>query len=115
MKRVYYLILISIFSLQVISTNHVSGQIFGSGADPNNFAYKGQNFTAERENAITKYTPYFRAVLLLIGIIGMVGAFRIYVKWQQGDDVYRNIVRWFMAGLSVPIAYVIFSKFFFNT
>ena len=115
MKRVYYLCLISIFSLQIISTNSVSGQIFGSGSDPNNFTYKGKNFTSERENAITKYTPYFRAILLIISIIGMVGAFRIFVKWQQGEDVYTAIVRWFMAGLAVPIAYVIFAKFFFNT
>ena len=115
MKKIYYLFLISIFSLQIIYTNDVSGQIFGSGADPNNFTYKGKNFTSVRENAITKYTPYFRAVLLIISIIGMVGAFRIFVKWQQGEDVYSDIVRWFMAGLSVPIAYVIFSKFFFNT
>ena len=115
MKKVYWLCLISIFCLEIFSTNNVLGQIFGSGADPNNFDYRGQNFTSERENAITKYTPYFRAVLLIISIIGMVGAFRIYVKWQQGDDVYKDIVRWFMAGLAVPIAYVIFSKFFFNT
>lgn len=115
MKKIYYLFLISLFSLQIISTNDVFGQIFGSGSDPNNFTYKGKNFTSERENAITKYTPYFRAVLLIISIIGMVGAFRIFVKWQQGEDVYSDIVRWFMAGLSVPIAYVVFSKFFFNT
>lgn len=115
MKKIYYYYLILILGIQLETNNKVSAQIFGDGATPNNYAYKGKNFTQERENAITKYTPYVKAVLLIIAIIGMFGAFRIYVRWQNGEEVYSDIVRWGMAGLAIPIAYGIWSKFFLNT
>lgn len=115
MKKIFYYYLILLLGFQLTTNYQATAQIFGSGANPNNYSYKGKNFTQERVNAITKYTPYFQAVLLIIAIIGMVGAFRIYVRWQNGEEVYSDIVRWGMAGLIVPIAYVIFSKFFLNT
>lgn len=117
MRKRDYIILTLIFVLVVFQCHISVCQIFGSNSDPKNYGYDGSLLSGQtrRLGAITKYNAYLNFVISIIGIIGMVGAFKIYNKWQQGEEIYKDLVRWGSASLAVPIAYVIISKFFLNT
>lgn len=80
------------------------------------FATTG-GFNAGIAQAETQMNGVFTAVshlmLVLGGIIGVVGAIRIYIKWNNGDqDVTKSIIAWAGAALFLVISSVVLSSIF---
>lgn len=81
------------------------------------FATTTGGFNAGIAQAETQMSGVFTAVshlmLVLGGIIGVVGAIRIYIKWNNGDqDVTKSIIAWAGAALFLVISSVVLSSIF---
>lgn len=80
------------------------------------FAATG-GFNAGISQAETQMSGTFSAVshlmLIIGGIVGVVGAIRIYIKWNNGDqDVTKSIIAWAGAALFLVISSIVLSSIF---
>ncbi|OLY95691.1 protein of unknown function [Cnuella takakiae] len=70
-------------ALTLYSTTALFAQNLGTGIDQASSQVKGV------------FTNVSTLILMIGGIVGLVGAIRVYVKWQNGDqDVQKSIVGW---------------------
>lgn len=52
-------------------------------------------------------------VLAIGGVVGLAGAIRVYVKWQNGDqDTQKHLIGWMAASIFLVLAGTIISGFF---
>lgn len=72
-------------------------------------AQTATGFGAGIDSAQSEIQPLFSKVSVLMlaigGIIGLIGAIRIYIKWNNGDqDVTKSIIAWGGAALFLAIS-----------
>lgn len=77
----------------------------------------GDAGVAAIEDAQTQIKKYFAPVTVIIyiiaAIVGMIGAFKVYSKWQNGDqDVQKVAVGWFGSFLFLIIANTVLRSVF---
>lgn len=59
--------------------------------------------------------PITTVVYIVAGLIGLVGALRVYIAWQQGkDNVMSSATGWFGACLFILIANTVLRAMFVN-
>ncbi len=57
--------------------------------------------------------PVSNLVLALGGVIGFIGAIRVYIKWNSGDqDVQKTLMSWMGACLFLVIVGIMIKAFF---
>jgi len=63
---------------------------------------------------INKYfTSVGNLVLAIAAVVGLVGAIRVYIAWNNGDqDINKKIMGWFGAILFIVIVGVVLKAFF---
>lgn len=74
----------------------------------------GQQAVGQAATEISGYAPMVSNLILAIGgIVGLVGAIRAYIKWNNGDqDVQKTLVSWFGACIFLVAAGTIITAFF---
>lgn len=77
----------------------------------------GDAGVAAIEDAQVQIRKYFAPVTIIIyiiaAIVGMIGAFKVYNKWQNGDqDVQKIAVSWFGSFLFLIIANTVIRSVF---
>ncbi|PWK16799.1 uncharacterized protein DUF4134 [Arcicella aurantiaca] len=77
----------------------------------------GDAGVAAIEDAQVQIKKYFAPVTIIIyiiaAIVGMIGAFKVYNKWQNGDqDVQKVAVGWFGSFLFLIIANTVLRSVF---
>ncbi|MCY4161527.1 MAG: DUF4134 domain-containing protein [Flavobacteriaceae bacterium] len=57
--------------------------------------------------------PVSNLVLALGGVIGFIGAIRVYIKWNSGDqDVQKTLMSWMGACLFLVVVGIMIKAFF---
>jgi hypothetical protein len=98
---------LSVFLLSLVS---ISGFAQPGGIDEGATALTG--LTADLERYMD---PITTVVYVVAGLIGLVGALRVYVAWQQGkDNVMASATGWFGACLFILIANTVLRAMFVN-
>jgi hypothetical protein len=77
----------------------------------------GQDGTAGINQATTMIKGYFPAASALLyaigGILGLIGAVRVYSKWSHGDhDTAKVAAAWFSACIFLVIVATVIQSFF---
>lgn len=74
----------------------------------------GANALGELTGGLQEYIDPVTTVIYIVAIIlGMVGAFRVYVNWQQGkDNVMQSAAGWFGSCLFLLIANTVLRAMF---
>ena len=67
--------------------------------------------------AATGIEPYFEAirtiVFIIAGIIALLGAVRVYMKWNMGDpDVMSSAAAWFGSAIFLIVSVTVIQNFF---
>lgn len=81
------------------------------------FSSMAQGFNEGISQATSEFDGTFdlisQLMLIIGGIIGVVGAIRIYIKWNNGDqDVTKSIIAWAGAALFLVISSVVLRAIF---
>jgi len=74
----------------------------------------GQAAIEEAATGIEDYFEPIRSVIFVIaGIISLLGAVRVYMKWQMGDpDVMSTAAGWFGSAIFLIVAVTVIQAFF---
>ncbi len=57
--------------------------------------------------------PIVRIIMVIGGIVGVIGAIRIYQKWQSGDhDINKEIVGWGGSAVFLVLAPIVVKAIF---
>ena len=73
----------------------------------------GTAIDAARTSVSGIQTNVGNLILAIGGIVGLAGAIRVYVKWQNGDqDVQKHLIGWLAASIFLVLAGTIVSGFF---
>ena len=74
----------------------------GGGGGSNPFA---SGITEAQTQVQGTFSAVSRLMLIIGAVIGVVGAIRIYIKWNNGDqDVTKSIIAWAGAALFLVIS-----------
>lgn len=87
---------IRIYALRslVFALSLVSGQVFAQASG--GFSDATAALTAATTGVKTWFAPVSALIWVIAAIVGVIGGFRIYNKWQNGDqDVQKAAVGWF--------------------
>ncbi|WP_400194225.1 DUF4134 domain-containing protein [Hymenobacter sp. B81] len=81
------------------------------------FAQGGGNGTAGIQDATTQVTSYFdpltRLMYAIGAVLGLVGAIKVYSKWNSGDqDTQKVAVSWFGSMIFLVIVATVVRAFF---
>lgn len=76
-----------------------------------------QTHADELDDAADKVASYYdgaaRLMYAVAGIMGIIGAIKVYGKWSRGDDdVYKAVGNWVGGCIFVVIAAVVLKNFF---
>ena len=74
----------------------------------------GQAAIEEAATGIEEYfEPIRNLVFIMAGIISLLGAIRVYMKWQMGDpDVMSTAASWFGSAIFLIVAVTVIQSFF---
>lgn len=74
----------------------------------------GQAAIEEAATGIEDYFDPIRNIIFIIsGIISLLGAVRVYMKWQMGDpDVMTTAAGWFGSAIFLIVAVTVIQSFF---
>lgn len=74
----------------------------------------GANAIGAAASEISGYSSVVQQLMFAIGgIVGIVGAIRAYIKWNNGDqDVQKTLVSWFGACIFLVLAGTVVTAFF---
>lgn len=91
--------------------------IMGAALAFSNFAMAQNAFNAGITEAQTQIRQTFSTVSTLMlaigGVVGLVGAVRIYIKWNNGDqDVTKSIIAWAGAALFLVLSGTVLNLIF---
>jgi hypothetical protein len=59
-------------------------------------------------------TPYFTIFYAICAIIGLIGAYKVYVKVQLGEELIKGVFGWFATSLTLFIAGILVQQIFFT-
>ena len=74
----------------------------------------GQAAIEEAATGIEEYfDPIRNLIFILAGIISLLGAIRVFMKWQMGDpDVMSTAASWFGSAIFLIVAVTVIQSFF---
>jgi hypothetical protein len=79
----------------------------------NIFAQGSAGIDAASSELTTYIDPLGNMMMVLGGIVGLVGAIRVYMKWNAGDqDVQKSLMGWMGSCIFLVISGVIVKAFF---
>jgi len=85
----------------IFSIVSASAQGFGTGIDA---------ATTEVKSAFDSISPF---IMIIGGVVGMIGAFRVYQKWNSGDqDINKELMGWGGSALFLVIAPIVIKAVF---
>src|SRR5690606_6785176 len=85
-----------VMAVIIFSTISAYAQDFGTGIDA---------ATTEVKSAFDKISPF---IMIIGGVVGMIGAFRVYQKWNSGDqDINKELMGWGGSALFLVIAPIV--------
>lgn len=74
---------------------------FGTGIDA---------ATTEVTSVFSKISPF---IMIIGGVVGMIGAFRVYQKWNSGDqDINKELMGWGGSALFLVVAPIVIKAVF---
>lgn len=77
------------------------------------FAQGAAGIDAATSELTTYMDPLGNMMMILGGIIGLVGAVRVYLKWNAGDqDVQKAVMGWMGSCIFLVISGVVIKAFF---
>jgi hypothetical protein len=77
------------------------------------FAQGAQGIDAASSELATYMDPLGNLMMVLGGIVGLVGAIRVYMKWNSGDqDVQKSLMGWIGSCIFLVVSGVIVKAFF---
>lgn len=79
----------------------------------NAFAQGAAGIDAASSELSTYMDPLGSMIMILGGIVGLVGAVRVYLKWNAGDqDVQKSVMGWFGSCIFLVVSGAIVKAFF---
>lgn len=79
----------------------------------NGYAQGATGIDAASSELATYMDPLGNMMMVLGGIVGLVGAIRVYLKWNAGDqDVQKAIMGWMGSCIFLVVSGVIVKAFF---
>lgn len=77
------------------------------------FAQGAAGIDAASSELATYMDPLSSMMMVLGGIVGLVGAVRVYLKWNSGDqDVQKSLMGWMGSCIFLVVSGVIVRAFF---
>ena len=77
------------------------------------FAQGAQGIDAASSELATYMDPLGNLMMVLGGIVGLVGAIRVYLKWNSGDqDVQKSLMGWVGSCIFLVVSGIIIKAFF---
>lgn len=77
------------------------------------FAQGAAGIDAASSELATYMDPLGNMMMVLGGIVGLVGAIRVYMKWNSGDqDVQKSLMGWMGSCIFLVVSGVIVKAFF---
>jgi len=77
------------------------------------FAQGAAGIDAASSELATYMDPLGNMMMVLGGIVGLVGAVRVYLKWNAGDqDVQKSLMGWMGSCIFLVVSGVIVKAFF---
>jgi hypothetical protein len=77
------------------------------------FAQGAAGIDAASSELRTYLDPITNMMMILGGVIGLIGAVRVYMKWNAGDqDVQKSLMGWMGSCIFLVISGVIVRAFF---
>ena len=79
----------------------------------NTFAQGATGIEAASSELQTYFDPLGNMMMILGGIVGLVGAVRVYLKWNAGDqDVQKAVMGWMGSCIFLVVSGVVVKAFF---
>ncbi len=77
------------------------------------FAQGAQGIDAATSELATYMEPLGNMMMILGGLIGLIGAIRVYMKWNSGDqDVQKSLMGWLGSCIFLVVSGVVVKAFF---
>ena len=79
----------------------------------NTFAQGAAGIDAASSELATYMDPLGNMMMILGGLVGLVGAVRVYLKWNSGDqDVQKAVMGWMGSCIFLVVSGVVVKAFF---
>ncbi len=98
--------------LKILSTK-LSVTIMGLIISLNSFAQGAQGIDAATSELATYMDPIGNLTMVIGGIVGLIGAIRVYMKWNNGDqDTQKALMGWGGACIFLVVSGIVVKAFF---
>ncbi|MFC5626201.1 DUF4134 domain-containing protein [Algoriphagus winogradskyi] len=72
-----------------------------------------QGITAAESSLLTYVDPVASLCLVIGAVVGIIGGFRVYSKWNQGDqDINKELMGWLGSCIFLVLVSVVIKAFF---
>lgn len=96
-----------------IKRNAIALAVTAAMAVTNAYAQGAAGIDAASSELATYMDPLGNMMMILGGLVGLVGAVRVYLKWNAGDqDVQKAVMGWMGSCIFLVVSGVIVKAFF---